>query len=379
MIDEWYVIGLAESKSKQDLIDVTLEITLFDANGDPIESQSILAPMVHLGPGEETPFQASFAGVATAASARTEIISFNTKTFERIEVIVEILSSASIEGGREMILGQLSNENSVDVELSWFGILLTDRDGQPLRLITEIYYPRVLAPNQSIPFIALVDASTITFEPLAFIDGIVSNQPSQHMLTISVPPELFLTDQGLLVVLSGIKNEDIFPRWLETFAVLRLDGEVISMIPMRSSIPLQPGKTRFLSIDQFPGIQQLMAQRNLDFDALSAEIILSPSSSRRAEGTVVPLEIEVTHYEPVGSSLILRGIVTNKWTNQVENATVYVALYSTEGTILTSAEILVGYAIAQDEQVSFVLPVHLPQGMTPAMSEYDLQAAGIIP
>jgi hypothetical protein len=122
-----------------------------------------------------------------------------------------------------------------------------------------------------------------------------------------------------------------------------------------------------------------MAQSKLDTDSLIVEIILSPSSSRLAEGTLVPLNLEVTHYEPVGSSLILRGTVSNQSANRVDFATVYAAVYSTEGAILTSAEMGVSTSLAQNEQVSFVLPIHLPRGVIPAMSEYDLQAAGFVP
>ena len=52
---------------------------------------------------------------------------------------------------------------------------------------------------------------------------------------------------------------------------------------------------------------------------------------------------------------------------------------STSGEPLTAGWLEVTDTLETDESLAFTLPLMLPQGADPAMSEYDFQAIGLAP
>ena len=376
---DWTVIGLLENQSGQKLTSVSVEISVLDADDTLLATQDIPIPLSHLGLEETSPFKAHFPDVGFAATAIAKIFAHETISFERAQVKVEVLSSVPTGDGRLAILGTVVNSSFKQVIIHSLGILGIDSDDRLVDFTPSATVLSSLGPGEKTPFLAIMESDPGEVEFTTYIDATTTLNQEENLFSTPEPPKVLLTEQGAPLVVGSIRNDDNRSRWSTLLLILKLEDEIVTVAPVRPPIPLQPGESLAYAISDFPGLSTQLARYESQADALSAEIVVDPLASQPADQIAVPLDLRITHFEPIGSSLILKGVVSNSGEGDVESVSILVAVRSTTGELLTAGWSANAQSLAVNDTLDFILPLSLPQGADMAMSEYDLQVLGLTP
>jgi len=376
---DWTVIGLLENQSGQQLTAISVEISVLDAADTLLTTQNIPIFLSHLGPGETSPFKVHFLDVGIVASANAKIFAHEMTSFGRTQVKVEDLSSVPTGDGRLAILGMVVNSSSKHVIIHNLGILGIDSNRNLVDFTPSATVLSTLDPGEKTPFLAIMKADPGEVELSPYIDATTTLNPEENVFSTPEPPKVFLTEQGAPLVVGSIRNDDNRSRWTALLLILKLEEEIVTVAPVRPPIPLQPGESLAYAISDFPGLSAQLARSESHAGALSAEIVVDPLASQPTERIAVPMDLRITHFEPIGSSLILKGVISNSGEIDVESVTVLVAVRSTSGELLTAGWSTIAQTLAINDTLEFILPLSLPQGADPAMSEYDLQVLGLAP
>jgi hypothetical protein len=190
---------------------------------------------------------------------------------------------------------------------------------------------------------------------------------------------LKFTAQGNPFVVGEIHNPDDQPRWATFLVELLLDDETFGLASITPPTPLGPGENRAFTVASFPGLRSKLAGQATQPDDIRVEITYDPRASSPSDATFLPLDLNINLYETIGSSLIVRGTVSNTGPEAVQSAIVQATVRLTSGEPLTAGWLVAADTLGVGESVVFILPLTLPQGADPAMSEYDFQAAGLAP
>jgi len=378
-LGDWTVIGLLENQSGQQLTAISVEISVLDATDTLLNTQNIPIFLSHLGPGETSPFKVHFLDVGIVTTANAKIFAHETTSFGRAQVRVEDLSSVPTGDGRLAILGMVVNSSSKHVIIHNLGILGVDSDSHLVDFTSSATVLSTLDPGEKTPFLAIMEADPGKVEFSPYIDATTTLKPEENVFSTPEPPKVLLTEQGAPLVVGSIRNDDNRSRWAALLLILKLEEQIVTVAPVRPPIPLQPGESLAYAISDFPGLMAQLARCASHAGTLSAEIIADPLASQPTDRITVPMELRITHFEPIGSSLILKGVISNSGEIDVESVTVLVAVRSTSGELLTAGWSTIAQTLAINDTLEFILPLSLPQGVDPAMSEYDLQVVGLAP
>ena len=378
-LGDWTVIGLLENQSGQQLTAISIEVSVLDAADTLLTLQNIPLFLSHLGPGETSPFIAHFQDAGMATSANAEVFAHQTTSFSRAKVKVVDLSSAPTGAGGLAILGTIVNSSSKHVIIHNLGILGVDPDDHPIGFAPSTAVLSALDPGEKAPFLALMGADPGEVEFVPYLDATTTLNPGETIFSIPEPPNVLLTEQDAPLVVGSVRNDDTKPRWAAFLLILKLEEEIVAVAPVRPPIPLQPGESLAYAIRDFPGLRAQLARRESQASSLSAEIISDPLASRPTERITVPMDLQITQFEPIGSSLILKGVISNSGEIDVKSVTILVAVRSTRGELLTAGWSTIAETLATGDTLEFILPLSLPQGADMAMSEYDIQVSGLTP
>ena len=376
---EWTVIGLLENQTGQQLTAISVEISVLDEADTLIATQDIPIFLSHLGPGEASPFKAHFLDVGIVTTAYSKILSHEMVSFERAQVKVEGLSSVPTGDGRLVILGMVVNSSFKHVIIHNLGILGIDSFNHLIDFTPSATVLSTLDPGEKAPFLAIMDADPGEVEFIPCIDATTTMNPEENVFSTPDPPKVLLTDQGAPLVVGSVRNDDNRSRWSTLLLILKFEEEIVAVAPVKPPIPLQPGENLVYAISDFPGLMAQLTRHETHAGALSAEIVVDPLASQQTDRVTVPMELRITHFEPIGSSLILKGVISNSGEIDVEMVTILVAVRSTSGELLTAGWSTIAQTLAANDTVDFTLPLSLPQGADPAMSEYDMQVLGLVP
>jgi hypothetical protein len=180
-------------------------------------------------------------------------------------------------------------------------------------------------------------------------------------------------------VVGSVQNADLQARSATLVVTLKEKSQLMGLADVRLPIPLAPGETQLFALASFPGLASRMSSAQASLADLTVEVVFDPVESG-AEGVTVsvPLDVSITSYEAVGSTLFLKGEVNNERSTPIMSPAVVAAVRSTDGKPVTAGWLTVAPSLAPGEKAAFTLPMPLPSGVDPAMSEYDLQAAGFL-
>lgn len=373
---DWVLIGLLENRSEHGAAEISIRVSI-QIEGEEQTMQQIVTPLLsHLDPGEISPFLTRFTNVRRIASYTSEVLAYQTTSFIRALVKVDTLSISPTADGGLAILGMVTNPGSKPVALENLGLLAADADGK-IKALAPLYGGlTMLDSEEQTPFIALMEVDPGEFELFSYVDAIVIEKPDDPLISIIEPPTILQTEQGTHMVVGSIKNESNQPRWAVLLLVLSLEDEIVAVAPVRMPLPLQPGEIRAYAISDFPGLRSQLPPRTSLIDDMSVEVIVDSLASHSTNRSSTPLALQITHFEPIGSSLFLRGVISNNGEADVEQAMVLVTMYSTTGELITAGWSVLPESLAAGYSAELILPLTLPQGTDPAMSEFDVQAAG---
>lgn len=377
-VNDWVLLGFLENQSELSVVDISIQVSIHNEMGEQITQQIISPLMSYLEPGEKSPFKARFSDESRIASYTAEVIAYQTGSFRRGRVNVDTLSITPTADGGVAILGTVTNPGPSPVTLNNFGFLAHDVHGQITDLATISAGLTILDSDETAPFLVLTETNPGDVEFTPYVDAIVTQKPDATLIATLEPPSIRLTEQGALMVVGSVVNEDIRPRWATLLLVVSQAENIVAAAPIRMPLPLQPGESQAYAIADFPGLRAQIAPRTSLSDDLSAEIIVDPLGSLPTDKSSTPLDLQITHFEPIGSSLFLRGVISNNGETNVEEAIVLVTIRSTAGELITAGWFISSEQLSIGDSAEFKLHLSLPKGTDPTMSEYDVQAAGLI-
>ncbi len=375
----YYVIGTLENQSQEQIDSISIHISLVDSAEKLVSEQVIQPFLFRLSPKMISPFKAYFPNAVEAASVRADIITYQPIEFEEVTMEINDLKTISTNDGRIAILGLLENPNTTPLVIDALGLLAIDSQGNPVDLFPYTAGLSMLAPGKRVPFLALSSQDPGEVDLVPYYNATLIRDKLLIPPIISTPPEVLFTQQGAPLILGTITNNANRPFETAFLIILRIENEILTITYIKPLLPLRSGESRPYAITDFPGLKTQLAKHKSLVEELTAEILVDPYASRPSDRNLVQLDVQIIQFEPIGSSLFIKGEIFNPHEMRVEFATVLAAVRSTAGVLLTAGWTHLPEILHGDDSREFVLHLSLPQGADPAMNEYDVQAFGLLP
>ncbi len=377
MGSETVVLGIIHNGSDQNVAEISLEVSLLDFNGDLVDRQRVSPLLEHLAPREDSPYAARFETIEGIASAEVEIIHSELASFDRASVRFQKTTTFTARSGEFAVLGTVTNSSDEPLNLHGFGILLTDDSGLAIDLSTYAAGPTSLEAGQTLPVLLTLETDAGEWVFYADATSISSLPPVELFFTRE--PSLEFTDQGLPFVLGEIHNDAGYIRWVRLLIAAYHESELLSCTVTTFPIPIHPDENRAFLETRLPGLLVNAKSQGVLLEDIEIQANIELNFARGFDETPIPLSVEIDRYQPVGSTLILHGKITNTEEKTLEQPTVLATMRTTAGELVSTGWSIVSDTLAPAETLAFVLPLTLPDNTDPVMSEFDLHAVGFYP
>jgi hypothetical protein len=376
---EWRLVGRLRNDSAFAAQNILLEASLIDAIGRIQARRQVSLPLQTLRTGEDAPFQAFFLDVPSAARATIRVTGYVPGMDESIPVQVYGLDAIPTSDGGLAITGRVRNPGSGPALLQGLAILLRDPASQELLGVApQTAGATRLQPGAVEPFLAVARGFSQEALLETYVDAVPATDADSVPLLLSSLPVISWTDQGKPFVVGEVKNPTPANMTTALNVSLRSGGVLAGLADITFPVPIAPGEIRPFCIEEFAGMEERVRRAGGDAESLALEVRLDAGRTRRVTQMPASLVVRVTGYEDVGSRLILRGEVVNT-TEQTMGAAILASARSTEGKVLTAANLVLGESIQPGGSASFLLTMPWPQGALPAMSEFDVRAFALPP
>jgi hypothetical protein len=372
---DWTVHGHVENVSPDGYAGVELKISLLGTNGEQLAETQAELSSGRIASGETRPYDVKFIAAGRVIEAQVSLERYERSSFQRAPVETELLLSRPIERGMTLITGVLRPGVDRPVEVERITLWTTDDEGNAIEMVGRADHLTWIDTESPSPFIALIPAGVATSDLLLIPDASETVFLPEPNLNLITPARLEQTTQGQIFALWEMINESSQPRNIAVLVALRSpQDELLSLAASVSPIALDIDETRAFAAVEFPGLSEHLAVADLDLDDIRVEILLDRAASSIASLPARPLLLIVDRYESFGSSLLLRGRVTNPGDQPVEDIVILGAVRSTAGKLLSAGWVRVQASLLADQQAPFVLALAFPRWADPSMSEFDLQA-----
>jgi hypothetical protein len=374
--DDWIVLGFLENRSEIHIADVQIKILLQDDQGITIGEKRISPLLPHIAPGERSPFSASFLALGNKPTVDVEIDSVLEADFLDAEIDLEIISKIPTDGGDTAVLSRVQNPNPFPVNIDGLGLAALNAEGELVAVTQHALSLSQLNPGEGSPVLIMLELAMNDFELISYVGaskttpGIASNK-----LTLSTP-RLMFTQQGIPFVVGKVRNDGSQPLHAVLILTIEVDGEILSVGEVVLPAPLEIGDTVAYSTDDFPGLMAQLRRRSSPLEELTVRVLLDRRRSTPSILQPTTLDVEIHLFEPIGSSIVLRGTVANPTDREVEQAVVMVAVHSTGGELLSAGWVIAEELLTPEAVSQFILPLNFPEDWDPALNEYDIQAVG---
>ncbi len=373
-------IGLLGNATEWQVRDVMLRVSITDASGSELATQAVALEQKFLGPGEVSPFRAHFVDGLGAEAAQVQVVGYERASFSRVGLIVEEIERFHAQDGTLAILGRITNPGPRQAAVHRLTFIARDSENQPVGLANLSIGLTSLAPGQSSPFLVEFDDDPPIAESTAYIDALAIAAPPEPPFSFPVEPRVLSDEQSNRFVLGSLKNEASSPKYVSFLLILRMDDRLVGLSRVDSPLPVAGGEQLAFSVGKFfgPDFSQIASDRpEADWEI---EVLLDTGLSSDAEVVRKELDLSISGAEKIGSSIFLRGQLTNSEEQAVlEKATVLVALRSTEGELVSAGWQVVRETLPAGETAQFVLPLRIPAGIDLPDLEFDLRAFGVLP
>ncbi|MGB2896255.1 MAG: hypothetical protein WBB65_08830 [Anaerolineales bacterium] len=371
------MIGRLISKAEFPLGEISVTVTLLGIDGGDLDKATAQAVPGRLLPGEEAFFALDFEGILDVADTTTEIHAERIPRVQRIQGEIQDATWMINHEGNTVIIGQITNTGYSQAKLLNLAVLMRDENQEPLGYAKIVASAAHISPHESSPFIASADGD---FEPdnlIFFLDMIVDTSPPEPDLQFLEPPTLHFTDQGVPFFLGSLHNPSSAWVWASGWLLLESEDELVGIAPIAPPLPIQPGGIRPFSIQYFWGVPPEIlaseeAMRTLDVHSSVEGIATLP-----ADKTVSQLGLSISQYEALGSSVFLRGAITNPGDSLIRDPSVYATLRNEDGLILSAGWVTPVELLEAGEASEFELSLLLPRGTDPATLEFDMIGYGL--
>ncbi len=365
----WVVLGLARNDSRDALEGVVASVELLDPGGSPIAVTTLPVALSILPPGASSPFQARFENGGRPEGARAELQAFRFSSDRPARVSVDAVHSAQSADGT-LVLGSLRNQGPVPAQVREVIVVWRDAD-HSLSGMAIASAPHALMPEDgSVPWLAEVPGAVPGSRFEVFTAATAFEGPTAPPLDPVLGPTWRVTEQGQGFISGAIRNPGREPAIPEVAIAVRVNGRLVSLAILQSTVPLPPGQTLSYGMDRLPGLVAA-----LDPAEITLEAYLTGRGVDREAPAAVLLPASIQQFEVIGGRVFMQGILTNPGPAPLSSAMVFVSLRSTTGDPQT-ARWLGLTPPRPGESAEFFVDVPVAAGDDPAMSEYDLRAFG---
>jgi hypothetical protein len=372
------VYGLVENLGTDPLSDVEILVQLLDESDTLLQQRVAPIFLPHLHPQDESPFAVNFSDAADVAHVRVELASYTKMPVTSVPLTLDAWSQTSEVGGRTAVLGELENDSDRTVVLHRIGFAVLSADGELQGLSPPAAHLSLLEPGEVTPFITTLDELQTEQQLEPYIDAAATTIKKY-------PPDLSLqsvwldrTSQRAPFLLGEISNEGYTATWARLMTSFRYDGRLIAVVPIDLPFPIPADEQWPFGVMHIPGLEAALEEEKIELERVEIEVLIDPYAQSEARGDVQMLQIQVSHYEPIGSTLLIRGSVINGTENEVVAPTVYAALRTTQGDLITVGWSKLEDGLDSQESAPFTVNLPLPQNADVPMSEHDILAVGFL-
>jgi hypothetical protein len=373
---DWVVLGLLENRSDILIAEIQIKILRRDDQGDLLDEKWISPLLQHVAPGGKTPFSANFLALGSKPTVEIEIHSIASADFLDADVDFEIISKIPTNGGDTAILGQVENPNPFPVNIDGLGLAAQNSEGELVAITQHSLSLSQLKPGEASPVLIMLEQGMRDFELISYISASKTTPTNANKKITSEAPRLMFTQQGIPFVVGKVRNDGSQPLHVVIILTIEEEDEVLTVGELVLPAPLEPGDTLAYSAADFPGLMTQMRKRSSTQEDLNIRVLLDLRRSSPSILQPTSLDVEIHLFEPIGSSIVLRGMVTNPTDVELEQAVVMAAVHSTEGELLTAGWVITEERLAPGAASQFILPLNYPEDRDPAVNEYDIQAVG---
>jgi hypothetical protein len=357
---------------------IEILVVLQDATGSISAQKVSTLPVQNLEGGESYPFLVAFQDVLSADEVVVEMIDYQMSGHNEVKLEVTLNEFSRSVDGRSIILGWLSNPQDSDVHIHNFILRTSGKQELPPALIIPELFISSLVSSEITPFLAVLDDDPNTLTITPYIDAVESPALGNVPFSFSQETQLNIDSQGNHLLQGMIKNNDSLPHWVSCLVSFQYQDRLISLSSLHSPIPLAPGEARAFSLTEFPGWQDQFSNSTLEFDHLEIEFFCDPLESSEFEGQIFNLTSEVTGFETTGSTLFIRGSISNLTSQTLPSSVVQADLRSIDGYVEASNWLLIEETLEPGDSVDFILPVRLPAGTSIPDLEIDVRAIAVL-
>lgn len=373
----WWVIGLLGNQADQALGEIELHLQARDGDGNLILDAPLPATFPTTPARGEAPFYFQLQLTDTPETIDIKPHSWIEVDFEAADLTVEINHSFST-GLREYALGEIRNPGSASVAIADLAVIHSE-DGSGLSGFGHLLAgPSLLSPGEGAPFMIELLAKGADDTLKSFIMAETVAAPPAINLTISKAPEVHLDPQGNPFLIGEMANEEGKSAWLSALVGLKLDGDWVLVLDVNHPLPLEPGEKRSFTSTELPGLRNRLHKEELKPEDVEFETWIHHSRASSLAPAAAPLQLEVHLYEIVGSSIFIRGLVTNAGTLELYNPTVHATIFSTSGRLVSSDWHNPVAALLPGASEEFLLRLPLASEENPTTFEPHIWAAGLL-
>jgi len=377
-MDGLAILGQVRNEMDEAASHIKIRVTLSGDSEPPLAQKERILPVQHLQPGETFPFELPFPDVLQADHVDIDIIDFQISANNDVELEIEFSATSTTEDGKYVILGWISNNLNISVEIFNFLLLTADSEGSAYSLVMPNFHTSSLLPSEKVPFLAILDQDPSALSITPFLDAIEVQNLGAAPFSFPQKAELTQDSQGNLLLRGMIKNNDSLTRWVSCIVALRYQDRLISLTQMIPPSPLSAGENRAFGLSWFPGWKTQLSELGGEVEKIDVEVFCDSRASSEFKGQIFSLNSEITGFESTGSSLIIKGKVSNLTSHSLSYAAVQADLRSIDGFIQTSNWIILDKSIEPEGSIPFVLAVRLPEGIILSQMEIDVRAIAIL-
>jgi hypothetical protein len=248
--------------------------------------------------------------------------------------------------------------------------ILGEEDGIPSALPLTSIAPQQLPAGTPSPWLAQF-RTEIDPDNLSILSYGLAPESTDRICQVEIlhDPGLMFDPQGNPYFAGIIQNQEGRACQVRLLLQVLLDEEIVNLVAVDSSIPLQADEQRPFGfrLESLPRADHL---EDLVF-SVHLETGLTPASS------VVVLPLSLSSVENLGSNLFLQGEVSNTREETVHHPTVFAALRSTEGQLLTASWLDLPGPMEAGQTLEFVLPLAISEGVDIGSAEFDLRSLAL--
>lgn len=373
---DWSVIGLIVNRSPFSVGGVELDVSLYDADNSLLAHQLIKPALTTLGPAAESPFLARFPGSGAADHARVDVVAYVPADRSPSSLDVDQLDPRPTGQGEIAVYGRAVNTGHQTIEIEQLVIMATTPTGEPISLSPTATGISLLNPGESAPFVTVLEVGDNSSLLRAFASARAVPRPSESTLRFAEAPQIKTDHEGTPLVIGSLHNNGADWTTAKVIVTLRAGDEIVGLDELELPWPLAPGETQAFLMDEFPGILPRIHAEGIEPSTFNVTSQVDPAGSRIPASPPIPLEARVTSQELIGSTLFLKGTLTNTGSESVARPTAGAVLRSTRGEVLSAGFVTADTVLGAGESLPFIMTLRLPKGVDLAMAEFDVRAAG---